>query len=204
MFKILKGDIFFASAKTRGIMLYYHFARKFIFKVSFDSQLNYVLHRDKASEHNNHGIRRKLCELKHYLHLVIIWIISLFSVLYLSFIRLIVVLLFWANRVASEQLQTKHTLPLTSKIIAEYIVSLLQCLPSNVIQPWFINVQIVMNARIIQMVIINQLERLTTDRQKHLACSYWLFDFWGVLSLIWFCDRSIEYLRREDSWRRKI
>ena len=46
MFKILKGDIFFASAKTHGIMLYYHFARKFIFKVSFDSQLNYVLHRD--------------------------------------------------------------------------------------------------------------------------------------------------------------
>ena len=105
MFKILKGDIFFARAKTRCIMLYYHFARKFIFKVSFDSQLNYLLHRDKASEHNNHGIRRKLCELKHYLHLVIIWIISLFSVLYLSFIRLIVVLLFWANRVASEQLQ---------------------------------------------------------------------------------------------------
>ena len=94
-----KGDIFFASAKTRGIMLYYHFARKFIFKVSFDSQLNYVLHRDKASEHNNHGIRRKLCELKHYLHLVIIWIISLFSVLYLSFIRLIVVLLFWLQQI---------------------------------------------------------------------------------------------------------
>ena len=55
MFKILKGDIFFARAKTRCIMFYYHFARKFIFKVSFDSQLNYVLHRDKASEHNNHA-----------------------------------------------------------------------------------------------------------------------------------------------------
>ena len=59
MFKILKGDIFFARAKTHCIMLYYHFARKFIFKVSFDSRLNYMLHRDKASEHNNHGIQRK-------------------------------------------------------------------------------------------------------------------------------------------------
>jgi hypothetical protein len=46
------------------------------------------------------------------------------------------VLLFWANGVASEQLQTPQ------KVIADYIVSLLQCLPSN-IQPWFINVQIV-------------------------------------------------------------
>ena len=174
-----------------------------IFKVSFDSQLNYVLCSDKASKHNNHGIRLKLCKLKHYLHLVMIWIISLFSLLYLLFIRLIVVLLFLKHRVASKQLQTKHTLPMTSKLIAEFIVSLLQCLPSNVVQPWFINVQIVMNARIIQMVIlINQ--RPTTDQQKHFACFYWFFDFWGVLSLIWFCDRSIEYLRREDSLRRKI
>ena len=59
MFKILKGDIFFVRAKTHCIMLYYHFARKFIFKVSFDSRLNYMLHRDKASEHNNHDIWRK-------------------------------------------------------------------------------------------------------------------------------------------------
>ena len=50
----------------------YHFYANTNCKVSFDSQLNYVLHRDKASEHNNHDIRRKLCKLKHYLHLVII------------------------------------------------------------------------------------------------------------------------------------
>jgi hypothetical protein len=57
----------------------YHFCANNNFKVSFDSQLYYVLCRDKASEHNNHGIRQKLYKLKHYLHLVIIWIISLFS-----------------------------------------------------------------------------------------------------------------------------
>ena len=34
----------------------YHFYANINFKVSFDSQLNYVLHRDKASEHNNHDI----------------------------------------------------------------------------------------------------------------------------------------------------
>ena len=120
--RYLKVISFFVRAKTRCIMLYYHFARKFIFKVSFDSQLNYVLHRDKASEHNNHGIRRKLCELKQYLHLVIIWIISLFSVLYLSFIRLIVVLLFWANRVASEQL------PRCSKLCPQPQIECAHCL----------------------------------------------------------------------------
>ena len=30
----------------------YHFYANINFKVSFDSQLNYVLHRNKASEHN--------------------------------------------------------------------------------------------------------------------------------------------------------
>ena len=42
----------------------YHFYANINFKVSFDSQLNYVLHRDKASEHNNHGIRRKIMQAK--------------------------------------------------------------------------------------------------------------------------------------------
>jgi hypothetical protein len=37
----------------------YHLYANINFKVSFNSQLNYVLHRDKASEHNNHNIRQK-------------------------------------------------------------------------------------------------------------------------------------------------
>ena len=42
----------------------YHFCANIKYKVSFDSQLNYVLHRDKASEHKNHGIRRKIMQVK--------------------------------------------------------------------------------------------------------------------------------------------
>ena len=38
----------------------YHLYANINFKVLlFDSQLNYVLHRDKASEHNNHAIRQR-------------------------------------------------------------------------------------------------------------------------------------------------
>jgi hypothetical protein len=50
----------------------YHFYANINFKVSFDNQLNYVLHRDKASKHNNHDIRSEmrsfnaLCALNSY------------------------------------------------------------------------------------------------------------------------------------------
>jgi hypothetical protein len=42
----------------------YHFYAYINFKVSFDSQLNYVLRQHKASEHNNHGIQREIMQAK--------------------------------------------------------------------------------------------------------------------------------------------
>ena len=38
----------------------YHFYASINFKVSFDSQLNYVLHCDKASEHRNEINRNEI------------------------------------------------------------------------------------------------------------------------------------------------
>jgi hypothetical protein len=72
----------------------YHFYANINFKVSFDNQLNYVLHRDKASKHNNHDIRSEMRSTN-----------ALCALILMIGIWLVVVLLFWANRVASEQLQ---------------------------------------------------------------------------------------------------
>ena len=55
----------------------YHFYANINFKVSFDSQLNYVLHRDKASEHNNNDIRQKWDQLMPCVHLIVIRILIL-------------------------------------------------------------------------------------------------------------------------------